>query len=250
MHDPVSRRAWFHRLSSVLIVALGAVLAPSESAHAQYGESTYVETWTDFRTDYNFSDRFRYDGDYGIRAWPSTEDFTQIFIRPKVRYEVNWWLRLHGGFAWFHTYFREGDDSDELRPWVGIRFEAPWIGPFQLRNYLRLEYRSFHFRTEGDSDSAWRGRWQIQMRSRDFKFLGLQRFYGLAFAEFFHTFESEVEGIQAERLRLNLGAGNRFASRWRAELNVMYQKGRVEEGITGFDLDEIIVRLRLFYAFN
>jgi hypothetical protein len=30
----------------------------------------------------------------------------------------------------------------------------------------------------------------------------------------------------------------------------MFQKGRVREGSGGFDLDEFILRLRLFYSFN
>jgi hypothetical protein len=30
----------------------------------------------------------------------------------------------------------------------------------------------------------------------------------------------------------------------------MYQHGRVETGVSGFDLDEGILRLRMFYSFN
>ena len=35
-----------------------------------------------------------------------------------------------------------------------------------------------------------------------------------------------------------------------AKLNGMFLHGRVEAGVAGFDLDECILRLRMFYTFN
>ena len=77
-----------------------------------------------------------------------------------------------------------------------------------------------------------------------------ERFYVVAFGEVFHTFDNEIEGLAAERLRLSLGLGKAFSRVWRMELNGMFQHGRVDEGVTGFDLDEGILRLRMFYTFN
>jgi hypothetical protein len=217
---------------------------------AQYTKSAYFETWTDLTTIFNINDRFRYDGDYGIRAWPSPEDFSQIYLRPSVRYEIRPWLRLHGGLGWFHTFFQTTGDADELRPWLGVRFVGPRLGGFLIQNYFRLEFRVFEFQTAGTGTTAWRGRWQVQVRSPDFSIGSAERFYAVAFAEFFHTFGTEIQGFAAERLRLNLGAGKTLSPRWRMELNGMFQKGRVEQGLAGFDLDEGILRLRLVYSFN
>ena len=65
-----SRRASFLVAGFLSFFAAGLV-APGPIA-AQYSESSYFETWTDIATIYNFSDRFRYDGDYGFRAALST----------------------------------------------------------------------------------------------------------------------------------------------------------------------------------
>ena len=232
-----------------LALLAGSLVAPDPIA-AQYSESSYFETWTDIATIYNFSDRFRYDGDYGVRAALSTDDFTQVYLRPSVRYETLPWLRLHGGVGWFHTFFQDAEDADELRPWLGARFVGPRPGDWLIQNYFRLELRAFDFGGGGDSETAWRGRWQLQVRSPDFRIASAEGFYALAFVEAFHTFDAEIQGFAAERLRLNLGAGKTLSRGWRVELNGMYQKGRVEEGFTGFDLDEGILRLRLFYSFN
>ena len=231
----------------LIVVAVAMIPAP---AAAQYTESTYFETWTDFRTIYNFSSRFRYDGDYAFRAALSTADFTQVAIRPAARFEVEPWLRLHGGVGWFHTFFRNAEDVDELRPWLGIRVPWPRFGGWVVSNYFRLELRAFNFRTGGDWDVVWRARYQLQVRSPDFTIGSAQGFYALAFVEPFHNFGSFLEGISVDRVRLNAGAGKNMAGGWRVELNAMFQKGRVREGSGGFDLDEFILRLRLFYSFN
>lgn len=242
-----SRRAFF-LVAGFLSLFAGGLVAPDPIA-AQYSESSYFETWTDIATIYNFSDRFRYDGDYGLRAALSTPDFTQIFLNPSARYEAAPWLRLHGGIGWFHTFFPDTDDADEFRPWVGARIVGPRPGGFLIQNYLRLEMRVFELGGDRGGDTAWRGRWQLQVRSPEFRIGSAERFYAVAFAELFHTFDNEIEGFAAERVRLNLGLGRTFSRAWRMELNGMFQHGRVEEGVTGFDLDEGIVRLRMFYTF-
>ena len=75
------------RACVVRLLILASLLAPSPVV-AQYTKSTYFETWTDLATIYNVNDRFRYDGQYGVRAWPWPEDFSQIFLRPSVRLPV------------------------------------------------------------------------------------------------------------------------------------------------------------------
>jgi hypothetical protein len=247
MQMPRALRRALLIVAGFLVFLAGGLVAPDPVA-AQYSESSYFETWTDIATIYNFSDRLRYDGDYGVRAALSTDDFTQVYLRPSVRYETLPWLRLHGGLGWFHTFFQDAEDADEIRPWLGIRFVGPRPGGWLIQNYFRLELRAFEF--GGGSESAWRGRWQLQVRSPDFRIASAEGFYALAFVEAFHTFDAEIQGFAAERLRLNLGAGKTLSRAWRVELNGMYQKGRVEEGLTGFDLDEGILRLRLFYSFN
>ena len=241
-------------LARALPVAVALLLAcgltSPERLSAQYTESAYFETWADIATIYNVDERFRYDGDYGVRAFLSTPDFSQIYLRPSVRYEVASWLRLHGGLAWFHTFFPDDDDADEVRPWIGARIVGPSPGGWTIQNYLRLELRVFEFGGDVGGDSAWRGRWQLQARSPDFRIGSAERFYGVFFSEIFHTFDSEVQGFAAERLRLNAGLGRTFSHSWRAELNGMFQHGRVEDGLTGFGLDEGILRLRMFYTFN
>ena len=104
------------RLLHPFVIALGiiATAAPG-SADAQDSLSDELDEWFDIATIYNFSDRFRYDGDYGIRSLFSTRGFKQLYFRPSVRYRVKPWFLVHGGIAWFHSNYDDQDNVNELR---------------------------------------------------------------------------------------------------------------------------------------
>ena len=100
-----------------LLPILSALLyaVPARAQDIKFQE---FNTWADLATIKNYSDRFRYDGDYGIRGLLTSSDWTLVYLRPSVRYRMKPWLTLHGGAALFYNFF-DGEDLPELRPWVG-----------------------------------------------------------------------------------------------------------------------------------
>ena len=169
----------------ITVILLGmAVLTPPVLAQEEEErfDSTEFETWTDIATIHKFNDRWRYDGDYGIRSLLTTRGFKQLYFRPSVRYRVQRWFLLHGGIAWFHTSIDDADDVDEIRPWVGLRFLGPRPGKFVFSNYFRLELRHFN---PGASETRtfWRGRYQLQATSPRFRIGRADGFYGLSFMD-------------------------------------------------------------------
>ena len=92
-----------------------ATTTPRPAAPQQF-EFSEFHTWTDVATTYNFSDAFRYDGDYGIRGVLTDDDWTLIYLRPSIRYKTHAWLRFHGGMALFYNFFNTLQDLPEFRP--------------------------------------------------------------------------------------------------------------------------------------
>ena len=130
------------RLTLVLVL-IGVMLAAApKPAASQLPEFEEFHEWTDLATIYRFSDRFRYDGDYGLRGVITDRNWTLLYLRPSVRYRAKPWLTLHGGVALFYNFIT-GEDLPELRPWVGTRFVGPRPGGFVISNYFRLELRAF-----------------------------------------------------------------------------------------------------------
>jgi hypothetical protein len=103
-------------------------VTPTVSQTPQFDE---FHTWTDVATIYNFSERFRYDGDYGLRGVLTDSDWSLLYLRPSVRYRARPWLTSHGGAALFYNFF-SGEDLPEIRPWVGARIVGPRPGRFAI----------------------------------------------------------------------------------------------------------------------
>lgn len=231
-----------------LIVGIAVALTATPSA-AQENQFDEFHTWLDIQTISNFSGRFRYDGDYGIRGLLTGDDWALLYIRPSVRYQAQAWMSLHGGAALFYN-FVPGADVPELRPWVGIRLVGPRPGGWVISNYFRLEYRAFYLSEESEWESSLRGRWQLQAASPRFSIGSAQEFFTLASIEPFFETGSIAADAFGDRFRFNLGIGKHVSERLRIEVNYLYHKVRVPERGGALDVDDHVVRVRFFYSFN
>lgn len=234
-------------LIPVLLAALGFFAAtPAVSQTPEFEE---FHTWTDVATIYNFSERFRYDGDYGLRGVLTDSDWSLLYLRPSVRYRARPWLTLHGGAALFYNFF-SGEDLPEIRPWVGARFVGPRPGGFTISNYFRLEYRAFYLKSKSEWEAGLRGRWQVQATSPRFAIGSAEEFYGLASIEPFFEIGSSVAGSFGDRFRINAGLGRQFNEGLRVELNYLFHKIRLPDEGGELEVDDHVLRLRFFYSFN
>ena len=232
----------------VMSAALCITFIAPQTGAAQ--DTTFVEyeAWTDLATIYNFSPQFRYDGDYGWRGFFKT-GIWQLYVRPSVRHRPLRWLTLHGGMAWFHTFYSGGSDLDELRPWLGARAASSPVG-FTFSFYFRAELRAFYLTTGNDTAfSRVRTRYQFLARSPDFRLGNAEGFYALGSIEFFKNLDVSFEDLFIDRVRINLGMGKRFLGGLRTELSYLRHTSRLSEAY-GFAIAEHIVRLRFFYNIN
>ena len=77
-------------------VAATTTPTPTPAQRLEFNE---FHTWSDIATIYNYTDRFRYDGDYGLRGLLTDPNWTLLYLRPSVRYLAQPWLRLAAGSA-------------------------------------------------------------------------------------------------------------------------------------------------------
>ena len=224
-----------------VVAGSGFALAQDEYDGAEF------DSWTDFATIYKFGDKWRYDGDYGVRSVLTSRGFWQYYLRPSARYRAKRWLMLHGGVAYFRTNFDDGDPTNEIRPWVGLRLVGPRPGRYVFSHYFRGEWRSF-YRGDDERESIGRARYQLQLTSPRFKIGSAENFYWLTFVEFFHNFGSSLEGFEVAQFRFDVGAGKQLSRGLRLELNYLLQKVAVED--LGLEPNDHILRVRLNYSFN
>ena len=234
----------------LLLILLGIIVATPRSAASQDIRFTEFNTWADVATIYNFNVRFRYDGDYGIRGFLSDPNWTLAYFRPSVRYKPRPWLALHGGAALFYSFYKEGEDLPELRPWVGLRLFWPRTTNFLISHYFRMELRAFYLAGDGDWEAVLRGRYQVQVMSPELDFGFGKGFYFLTSFEVFENLGESITEAFGDRLRYNFGIGKGISRSLRIELNYLFHKIAASEQREDFKLDDHVIRLRLFYNVN
>jgi hypothetical protein len=209
--------------------------------------SADYQTWSDITTIKRFAEGWRYDGDQGVR-WGelNDSDFTQLYVRPSVRYRARPWFTVHGGIRFFQTFIDDEENTFEIGPWQGLRLAWPEIGGYPVTHYLRLEERMI-WQTGGESDSDFtlRSRYQLGLRSPNFDILFKNGIYLSATIEPFANIEKP---LFINRIRYDVGLGTQISDAWRVQLRYLLQQGRVSASDT-FSTDEHILRLRFFYTF-
>jgi hypothetical protein len=240
----------YQRLTLVLLLIGTMATTIPRPARSQHVKFENFHTWSDITTISRFSDRFRYDGDYGIRGLLTDRNWTLLYVRPSVRYKARSWVLLHGGAALFYNFFNEIEDLPELRPWVGLRFLGPSPRDFVISNYFRLELRAFYLKDNRNWDTELRGRWQLQVTSPDFNIGSVEGFYALTSIEFFADLGSSFVETLGERFRYNLGIGKDVTRDLQVELDYLFHKIRLDDESGSFETDDNVVRLRLFYHIN
>ncbi len=237
------RYRWAVRIGLTLLAVL-----PTPSA-AQTQPFDEFHTWTDLATIYNVSDRFRYDGDYGVRGGLTDRDWTLVYVRPSVRYQAARWVSLHGGVGLFYN-FLPGEDLPELRPWVGVRLLGPRPGGFAVSNYVRLETRAFYLKSASQWDVGLRARWQFQVTSPRFSIGSSRDFDVLVSVEPFFDLQSTANDLFGDRFRFNLGVRKQVTTALRINLSYLFHKVRVKDAGGELDFDDHVVRLRFTYVFH
>ena len=245
------RSEWFmHKfwisITFLIIISIPALVRSAHGADSQ--------TWTDLTTIYEFSDRWRYDGDQGIRGLLSNYDFTLLYFRPSVRYQVKPWFTVHGGIRFFKTFSDDDYTASEIGPWQGLRFVGPKIGNYTISHYLRLEERMI-WQTEGEGDFHFtlRARYQVGVRSPNFDILFKNGINLTTSLEFFWNPEESFTADFVNRTRLDFGVVTKISDVWSVKLHYIFQDGRaIEDNFFQdlFDAQEHILRLRLIYRYN
>lgn len=209
-------------------------------------------TWADFTTIYEFNDQFRYDGDYGVQGLFTDSYWTQAHVRPSVRYVVRPGLSLHLGTGFIYNFVTDDHDLPEIRPVVGFQLQAPRLGGFTFRHFVRLELRLLYLGSTSEWDTRGRGRYQLQVTSPNFRIGDAAGFFALSSGEVFGNFDSTDADFFGDRYRINFGLGKGNVLGWRIILNYMFHKVRIPDSDQRLDveLDDHVVRLRFSRTIN
>ncbi len=219
--------------------------------NASSQEETF-HTWSDFNYQKNFTTKFSLKGDAGIRGFLSSSDWSILYIRPGVHYQINPAISLSASVSGFNTWNRDLPNSFEFR--YAPEAVAVWpsfnLGSFSHRT--RYEGRFFWYDTSGEdlngesSDQNSRFRYQLAFKSDYFNVTNrLNNFFVQLSTEFFLPFGQDAAEIYFNQNRFILAFGQLLKKGWSYKLDFMWQRSKnTLEG--DFNTNELVVRLRVY----
>lgn len=219
------------RIINLKSVVAGILLSTCLTIPVAYGQtSSDVQSWNTFLLDWNFQNRwlFELELDYN-RLLSSGPVWRELATQPSIEFYPNNSFDLFAGMYITSTKQNEQEDTEELRPLIGFRWNI--IKPERrvfLRTQVKFEYRIFT--TVSTQDQVNNGR----LRTRLDLFVPITKtsysadddLYAIAWTEAFLNFDNEIRERYQSTFRQYLGLGYRFSYSWRFETYYVFQSAR------------------------
>jgi len=219
--------------------------------NASSQEETF-HTWSDFNYQRQFTTKFSFRGDLGIRGVISSSDWSILYIRPGVHYQIIPEISVAAAVSGFNTWNKNLPNSFEFR--YAPEAVAVWpsfdAGSFSHR--ARYEGRFFWYQASGEDSNAQptsqnnRFRYQLSFKSDYFNVTErLNNFFVQVSTEFFLPFGEDAAEIYFNQNRFILAFGQLLNKGWSYKLDFMWQRSKnTLEG--DFNTNELVVRLRIY----
>jgi hypothetical protein len=188
-----------------------------------------VQSWNAFVTDWNFrqSMLIELELDYN-KLLSDGQVWREYAMQPSFEYYPSNSIDLFAGVYLTDTKQNETDDTKEIRPLIGFRWNI--IKP-EKRVFLRLqtkyEYRYFTSTKDEPKDAGRiRIRFDLFIPITQKSYNNDKDLYALIWSEAYINFENSFKEKYQSTFRQYLGLGYRFSYRWRFEMTYVFQAAR------------------------
>ncbi len=230
----------------LLLFFLGFFLLQSETKAQADSNEVGFQMWTDYNLNVRVNKRFGYGGDVGLRGFLTNYDWNQIYIRPRITYELGRITQLATGIAYFRTNFFEDNNIHEFRLFQDLVFTGPNLNFIHFQWRLRFEERFFAYENI-PNDWYIRARYMAVIETKDFN-IGGQKFHATGMYEGFQPVVNQSSPeVFIDQIRIKAVIGHRVSPSFRYELHYMWQNTR-QYSENGFETDNNVFRIRLFHT--
>jgi hypothetical protein len=211
-----------------LVVLLGLVLLP---IGAVADDDVSKQVWLDYHNYFYINPAWEYYGDLGYRVLATDASWMRFYVRPSMRWHHHKSpLELRFGLGAFYTYNDSTSNQFELRPFGGVLYKWPKIGPLTFASYLRLEDRYVWDTDDKSLSHSGRLRYKLSTKVPLTKTRDKEYFFVPLSAEIFWDAGDGPEEKFSDDLRLDAGIGYIFSWVWVAEFHFIVQRSRTTLG--------------------
>jgi len=234
------------RTASIVAAILFLLAAGSVSrVHAS------SQTIVDFNPTWQLNEKWAFDIEIGHRFGSGDSDYSEWALTPNLEYAVNSRLTLTGGVSFSSTDYETGsDDTSEVGPYVGLRYNYQTRGGARYVNYFWIEKR---IRTDLDTDvtdisKRLRNRFQVLIPLNTHDLHEDNTWYAITDLELFFDSFTDVRERNRSLQRLRAGIGWRKDRHWTYQFIYGIQRSH-DDTESSSAWTEGTMRLRAVYTF-
>jgi hypothetical protein len=231
-------------LRIAIIFPLIFLLALSK-ARTQSFSSLEKQIWGMASNNWKLNNKWIFNQDLGLMHTYTFPNFTRIFLRSQINYQLSGTFSFHGGLIFIFKYYDIEENAMEIRPWVGTKIRWPSFWRINLVHYIRIEDRFRHTYSEEPWDDDFRVRYKLSTAVPiNHESLIRNTFYGVLGYEFFSvSYDVNVQFTTADLHRFDVGLGFNQNVKNRYEVNLVAFKAR-DEITNDYDVSSLVMFLK------
>lgn len=185
------------------------------------------QIWLYFYPHIKLNDKLDFTGDIGYRTFASRQDIFSTYIRPSWSYHSNKRWTFHGGIGFFYTDSEEAIlNKFEIRPWQGVQYNGPSLGPLSFKHLIRTEERFSNFpQVDNAYYFEFRLRYKLSGKLSFKNSKTFQNWYVPFYGELFFPVFDELDGFFSNKSRTGVGIG-RKGSDWKLQMTYNWHLSR------------------------
>lgn len=258
--DSIQNRS-VRRVLLTLAILLGFLCPVGLHAQEEEETGTAGQLWANFTLGREHNEKLYLELDFEPKIQVSDgEDWGNLDTTPLLEYYPNGWIDLTGETTLGITRQRDGVNTLELTPRVGIRFHffeqvaRPHLERLPLRRLgiatlFRIEWRNFYYSDDQPNYHAFRGRLRLESK------LALNHdelatdgtLYAIGDAEYYAPFGDDIPERYVNKIRVRLGLGYRFSEARRFELLYIRDWNRDTDEVDSLDSQALDLRFKFFF---
>lgn len=200
-----------HKISFILsLLSVVTVVAQGQSN----------QVWIDYTLNLPFVNSFLFSTQLSYRTLEGKENkWREIEINPTLQWSVHHRVDIITALTASSTHQKEGYNTDELRPMLGIRYHFTPHWRVWIQALARVEQRNLYHEETSTWASSMRSRFRLEslVPINRKSFSEDRLWYGLLDAEFFWVMDKQLEERYSNQMRYRAGIGYRASYRWRFE---------------------------------
>ncbi len=231
-----------YKLEFLLLLCITSTIAGAQT----------TQFWTDYTLTVPFANHYIFSNAVSYRTLESKQNkWREYEINPTIQWSIGQRIDLIAALIAASTRQKDGYNTSELRPVLGVRYHLTPNWRVWIQGYARVEQRNLYHEETSTWAHSTRSRFRLEslVPINHKTFFEDHLWYALLDAEFFWVMDNQLDERYSNQMRYRAGVGYRSSYTWRFEFiyTDQFTRNNLENG---FEQSSSIFRIRVKHFVN